>query len=155
MVGVRPRPEESDGLRPVPRAAGGAVRRGADLRADLHVADRGGRGDQLVSPAPRGRARPAGAGDYVRLPWGGDQALLDGPGVPAAPHAAVAGHRAERLAGHRWVAGDAVMDHLQRRHAPITDDVWAVLDDESRERLTPVLAVRRLVDFRGPAGWRR
>jgi len=47
------------------------------------------------------------------------------------------------------------MDHLQRRHAPITDDVWAVLDDEARERLTPVLAVRRLVDFRGPAGWRR
>ncbi|HXN38321.1 MAG TPA: family 1 encapsulin nanocompartment shell protein [Solirubrobacteraceae bacterium] len=45
------------------------------------------------------------------------------------------------------------MSHLLRSHAPITDSGWALLDDEARQRLTPALAARRLIDFRGPHGW--
>lgn len=44
-------------------------------------------------------------------------------------------------------------DHLLRRFAPITDEAWTVVDDEARERLTPRLAARRLVDWAGPHGW--
>jgi uncharacterized linocin/CFP29 family protein len=43
--------------------------------------------------------------------------------------------------------------HLLREHAPITDTGWRLIDDEARERLTPALAARRLVDFAGPHGW--
>ncbi len=45
------------------------------------------------------------------------------------------------------------MSHLLRRHAPITDAAWSEIDDEARERLTPALAARKLVDFAGPLGW--
>src|SRR2546423_8764173 len=45
------------------------------------------------------------------------------------------------------------MDHLLRPHAPISDTVWTLLDEEARERLTPALAARKLVDFSGPHGW--
>jgi uncharacterized linocin/CFP29 family protein len=45
------------------------------------------------------------------------------------------------------------MNHLLRPLAPISDDGWKMLDDEARERLTPALAARRLVDFSGPHGW--
>jgi uncharacterized linocin/CFP29 family protein len=45
------------------------------------------------------------------------------------------------------------MSHLLREHAPITEATWALLDAEARERLTPALAARRLVDFSGPHGW--
>jgi uncharacterized linocin/CFP29 family protein len=45
------------------------------------------------------------------------------------------------------------MSHLLRGHAPITDGAWALLDDEARERLSPALAARKLVDFTGPHGW--
>lgn len=45
------------------------------------------------------------------------------------------------------------MSHLLRTHAPISDNAWTELDDEARERLTPALAARKLVDFRGPRGW--
>jgi uncharacterized linocin/CFP29 family protein len=45
------------------------------------------------------------------------------------------------------------MNHLLRSHAPISDDGWTLLDDEARERLTPALAARKLVDFSGPHGW--
>jgi uncharacterized linocin/CFP29 family protein len=45
------------------------------------------------------------------------------------------------------------MNHLLRRHAPITDAGWALLDDEARERLRSALAARKLVDFEGPKGW--
>jgi uncharacterized linocin/CFP29 family protein len=45
------------------------------------------------------------------------------------------------------------MSHLLRGHAPITDSGWAALDDEAKQRLTPALAARRLVDFSGPHGW--
>jgi uncharacterized linocin/CFP29 family protein len=45
------------------------------------------------------------------------------------------------------------MSHLLRDHAPITSDGWQLIDDEARERLTPGLGARRLVDFAGPRGW--
>ena len=45
------------------------------------------------------------------------------------------------------------MSHLLREHAPITEAAWALIDDEARERLTPALAARKLVDFAGPRGW--
>ena len=47
------------------------------------------------------------------------------------------------------------MSHLLREHAPITaaEKGWRVLDEEARERLTPALAARKLVDFDGPNGW--
>src|SRR5436190_8886827 len=47
------------------------------------------------------------------------------------------------------------MDHLLRPHAPISDSGWALLDEEARERLTPALGARKLVDFSGPHGWDR
>jgi uncharacterized linocin/CFP29 family protein len=45
------------------------------------------------------------------------------------------------------------MSHLLRSHAPITEAAWQVIDEEARERLTPALAARKLVDFSGPHGW--
>ena len=45
------------------------------------------------------------------------------------------------------------MSHLLREHAPITEESWARIDEEARERLTPALAARKLVDFAGPRGW--
>ena len=45
------------------------------------------------------------------------------------------------------------MSHLLRAHAPITEDGWRVLDEEARDRVTPALAARKLVDFAGPHGW--
>jgi uncharacterized linocin/CFP29 family protein len=45
------------------------------------------------------------------------------------------------------------MSHLLRELAPLGDDAWSAVDDEARERLTPRLAARRLVDFSGPHGW--
>lgn len=45
------------------------------------------------------------------------------------------------------------MDHLLRSQAPITEEAWAQIDDEARERLVPALAARKLVDFSGPQGW--
>jgi uncharacterized linocin/CFP29 family protein len=47
------------------------------------------------------------------------------------------------------------VSHLLREHAPITETGWGVIDDEARERLTPALAARKLVDFAGPHGWER
>jgi uncharacterized linocin/CFP29 family protein len=45
------------------------------------------------------------------------------------------------------------MSHLLREQAPITEAGWELIDDEARERLTPALAARKLVDFQGPRGW--
>jgi uncharacterized linocin/CFP29 family protein len=45
------------------------------------------------------------------------------------------------------------MSHLLREHAPITEAGWGLIDDEARERLTPALAARKLIDFDGPHGW--
>jgi uncharacterized linocin/CFP29 family protein len=47
------------------------------------------------------------------------------------------------------------VSHLLREHAPITERGWDLIDDEARERLTPALAARKLVDFAGPHGWER
>jgi uncharacterized linocin/CFP29 family protein len=44
-------------------------------------------------------------------------------------------------------------NHLLRSKAPISDEGWELLDEEARERLTPALAARKLVDFSGPHGW--
>jgi uncharacterized linocin/CFP29 family protein len=46
-----------------------------------------------------------------------------------------------------------VTDHLLRALAPVTDSGWKLLDSEAKQRLTPALAARRLVDFSGPQGW--
>ena len=43
--------------------------------------------------------------------------------------------------------------HLLRGHAPISEAGWKLIDEEARDRLTPGLAARRLVDFDGPKGW--
>jgi uncharacterized linocin/CFP29 family protein len=45
------------------------------------------------------------------------------------------------------------MNHLLRSHAPVSDTGWELLDQEARDRLTPALAARKLVDFSGPHGW--
>ena len=45
------------------------------------------------------------------------------------------------------------MSHLLRHHAPISERGWQLIDEEARERLTPGMASRRLVDFSGPHGW--
>jgi uncharacterized linocin/CFP29 family protein len=46
------------------------------------------------------------------------------------------------------------LSHLLREHAPVTQTGWELLDSEARERVTPGLAARRLVDFAGPNGWK-
>jgi uncharacterized linocin/CFP29 family protein len=45
------------------------------------------------------------------------------------------------------------VNHLLRELAPITEKGWHLIDEEARQRLTPALAARKLVDFRGPHGW--
>jgi uncharacterized linocin/CFP29 family protein len=45
------------------------------------------------------------------------------------------------------------MSHLLREFAPITSANWTEIDSEAKDRLTPSLAARRLVDFAGPLGW--
>jgi uncharacterized linocin/CFP29 family protein len=45
------------------------------------------------------------------------------------------------------------VNHLLRELAPITETGWSLIDDEARERVTPALAARKLVDFDGPRGW--
>jgi len=45
-------------------------------------------------------------------------------------------------------------NHLLRSLAPITDSGWELLDGEAKQRLTPALAARRLIDFSGPRGWK-
>lgn len=44
-------------------------------------------------------------------------------------------------------------DHLLRDLAPIPSKAWQVVDDEARDRLTPLLAARRLADWSGSGGW--
>ncbi len=45
------------------------------------------------------------------------------------------------------------MNHLLRELAPVSDAGWREIDGEAKQRLTPALAARRLVDFAGPHGW--
>ncbi len=46
-------------------------------------------------------------------------------------------------------------DHLLRTLAPISDAGWTTIESEAKQRLSPALAARRLVDFSGPHGWER
>lgn len=45
------------------------------------------------------------------------------------------------------------MNHLLRDVAPLGGEAWAQIDREAADRLRPLLAARRLVDFAGPHGW--
>ena len=45
------------------------------------------------------------------------------------------------------------MNHLFHDIAPLSEAGWASLEKEAKDRLTPYLAARKLVDFVGPAGW--
>lgn len=45
------------------------------------------------------------------------------------------------------------MSDLQRRLAPIADEVWREIDAEATRVLRLHLAARKLVDFEGPHGW--
>lgn len=45
-------------------------------------------------------------------------------------------------------------NHLLRNKAPIPVRAWKAIDEEAKERLTPLLAARRLADWVGPGGWR-
>jgi uncharacterized linocin/CFP29 family protein len=45
------------------------------------------------------------------------------------------------------------VNHLLRTHAPISETAWDLIDEEAKQRLTPALAARKLVDFSGPHGW--
>ena len=45
------------------------------------------------------------------------------------------------------------MNHLLRDLAPISDEAWALIDEEASRSLKHHLAARRLVDFAGPLGW--
>lgn len=45
------------------------------------------------------------------------------------------------------------MNHLQREKAPLTDAVWAEIDEEAKRILEHFLAARRLLGFLGPKGW--
>lgn len=47
-----------------------------------------------------------------------------------------------------------VTDHLLRGLAPIPTAAWKLIDDEARERLTPLLVARQVADLTGPRGWR-
>src|SRR5690349_19459329 len=94
------------------------------------------RGGHPVSGGRHRRARRGGRG-------GGDR------GGGGARRAA----RRQRVARYRRPAPGRRMSHLLREHAPITEAGWALLDAEARERLTPALAARKLVDFSGPHGW--
>ncbi len=45
------------------------------------------------------------------------------------------------------------MNHLFREKAPITPGGWSEIEKEAKRTLRPLLAARRVVDFRGPLGW--
>jgi len=47
------------------------------------------------------------------------------------------------------------MNDLLRGLAPISDHAWKEIDEEARRTLTPILAARKVVDFKGPLGWHR
>jgi uncharacterized linocin/CFP29 family protein len=49
----------------------------------------------------------------------------------------------------------SINDHLLRGLAPIPTKAWKAIDDEARERLTSLLAARRLADWVGSGGWER
>jgi uncharacterized linocin/CFP29 family protein len=46
------------------------------------------------------------------------------------------------------------MDHLFRELAPVSDVGWQEIEKEAARTLKTTLAARKLVDFKGPLGWR-
>jgi uncharacterized linocin/CFP29 family protein len=46
------------------------------------------------------------------------------------------------------------VDLLKRSHAPILPEAWALIDAEAKRVLELRLAARKVVDFRGPFGWK-
>src|SRR5690606_4581267 len=44
-------------------------------------------------------------------------------------------------------------DILRRELAPLSTEVWEIVDSEVREALTVLLSARRVVDFAGPHGY--
>ena len=47
----------------------------------------------------------------------------------------------------------ALVNHLLRDLAPVSDAAWAEIETEAKRALENFLAARRLVDFTGPHGW--
>ena len=47
------------------------------------------------------------------------------------------------------------MDLLKRDLAPILPEAWAAIDEEAARVLRLNLAGRKVVDFRGPKGWKK
>ncbi|MDP2376912.1 family 1 encapsulin nanocompartment shell protein [Reyranella sp.] len=45
-------------------------------------------------------------------------------------------------------------NHLFRERAPITEAGWKEIENETKRTLRALLAARRVVDFKGPLGWR-
>lgn len=86
-------------------------------------------------------------GDVVEHGEEAEEEAVEGP-------AAAAGGRRRHVAGHHQQQDrSGFMSHLLREHAPVTEATWSLIDDEARERLTPALAARTLIDFAGPHGW--
>jgi uncharacterized linocin/CFP29 family protein len=46
------------------------------------------------------------------------------------------------------------MNDLLREQAPLSSEAWDAIDEEARRTLKTLLAARRLVDFKGPLGWK-
>jgi uncharacterized linocin/CFP29 family protein len=45
------------------------------------------------------------------------------------------------------------MNDLRREIAPVTDEAWQLIEQETRRTLKLALSIRKLVDFDGPHGW--
>jgi uncharacterized linocin/CFP29 family protein len=45
------------------------------------------------------------------------------------------------------------VDRLHRDIAPVSTRAWSRIDEEAKDRLTPLLAARRVADWHGPRGW--
>jgi uncharacterized linocin/CFP29 family protein len=45
------------------------------------------------------------------------------------------------------------VNDLRRELAPITDEAWKMIEEETRRTLKLALSVRKLVEFSGPHGW--
>lgn len=109
--------EEPDGIRPVPRAAGGAAGQDANVRPPLRLVGRGVAGDRLVRATAGRRARPRGAGDHGGRSGRGVQAFRDGSGGAAAQDAAL-----RRIAeGVLFREGD-IVEHGERAEAESEKD---------------------------------
>jgi uncharacterized linocin/CFP29 family protein len=46
------------------------------------------------------------------------------------------------------------VNDLHRELAPVSDEAWAMIEEQSRRTLKLDLAARRIVDFKGPHGWK-